>query len=136
MQAIVSTLLPDVADRVRIFAGDVVPRKKPDPAIYLLAAQELGLDPARCLVIEDSDIGLRAAKVRQRQRQRGERCREEITVDVWMYMSQSAGMKCVVTMSAYTRGEDFQGADVVLPEINFSLEDVVMGDSSQIIVRT
>jgi phosphoglycolate phosphatase-like HAD superfamily hydrolase len=32
---------------MRVFAGDVVPKKKPDPAIYLLAARELGVDPAR-----------------------------------------------------------------------------------------
>jgi beta-phosphoglucomutase-like phosphatase (HAD superfamily) len=37
----------DVARVMRVFAGDVVPKKKPDPAIYLLAAQELGVDPAR-----------------------------------------------------------------------------------------
>ncbi len=42
--------------------GDVVPKKKPDPAIYLLAAKELGVDPARCCVVEDSGIGLKAAK--------------------------------------------------------------------------
>lgn len=28
-------------------AGDIVPKKKPDPAIYLLAAQELNVDPTR-----------------------------------------------------------------------------------------
>lgn len=39
---------PEVAAAVRVFAGDCVPRKKPDPAIYLLAASELGVDPARC----------------------------------------------------------------------------------------
>lgn len=37
----------DVARVMRVFAGDVVPKKKPDPAIYLLAAQELGVNPAR-----------------------------------------------------------------------------------------
>lgn len=47
---------------MRVFAGDMVPRKKPDPAIYLLAAEELGLDPAKCWVVEDSEIGLKAAK--------------------------------------------------------------------------
>ncbi len=40
-------LCGQVAARMRVFAGDVVPKKKPDPAIYLLAAQELGVDPAR-----------------------------------------------------------------------------------------
>ena len=26
----------------------MVPKKKPDPAIYLMAAEELGVSPARC----------------------------------------------------------------------------------------
>lgn len=38
-------------------AGDDVPVKKPDPTIYRMAAESLGLDPADCLVIEDSAIG-------------------------------------------------------------------------------
>jgi beta-phosphoglucomutase-like phosphatase (HAD superfamily) len=37
----------DVAKVMRVFAGDIVPKKKPDPAIYLLAAQELHVNPAR-----------------------------------------------------------------------------------------
>lgn len=39
-----------------------VDRKKPDPEIFLLAAERLGLDPARCLVVEDAPNGVRAAK--------------------------------------------------------------------------
>jgi sugar-phosphatase len=35
---------------------------KPDPAPYLLAAQRLGVDPARCLVVEDAPAGLTAAR--------------------------------------------------------------------------
>ncbi len=34
---------------------------KPEPEPYLLAARRLGVDPARCLVFEDSDIGAEAA---------------------------------------------------------------------------
>ena len=52
----------DVAAVMRVFAGDVVPKKKPAPDIYELAAAELGVDPARCVVVEDSRIGLAAAK--------------------------------------------------------------------------
>lgn len=44
------------------FCGDAVPRKKPAPDIYLLAAERLGVSPAGCVVVEDSGIGLRAAK--------------------------------------------------------------------------
>ena len=38
-------------------AGDDVPVKKPDPTIYRMAAEQLGIDPADCLVVEDSAIG-------------------------------------------------------------------------------
>ena len=45
---IVDVLLgEDIAKNMRVFAGDVVPKKKPDPAIYLLAAKELGLKSER-----------------------------------------------------------------------------------------
>jgi sugar-phosphatase len=35
---------------------------KPDPEGYLLAARQLGVDPARCVVIEDAPAGIRAGK--------------------------------------------------------------------------
>ena len=38
-------------------SGDDVARTKPDPQPYLLAAELLGVDPVRCVVIEDSPIG-------------------------------------------------------------------------------
>jgi HAD superfamily hydrolase (TIGR01509 family) len=38
-----------------------VAHPKPAPDIYLLAAQKLGKDPARCLALEDSPAGIRAA---------------------------------------------------------------------------
>jgi beta-phosphoglucomutase-like phosphatase (HAD superfamily) len=38
-----------------------VPSGKPSPASYRLAAQRLGVAPARCLVLEDSRVGARAA---------------------------------------------------------------------------
>ena len=40
---------------------DDVENGKPDPEIYLLAARELGIPPAECLVIEDSPTGVKAA---------------------------------------------------------------------------
>lgn len=40
---------------------DDVTRPKPDPEPYLLAARLLGVDPRRCLVFEDSEIGAEAA---------------------------------------------------------------------------
>jgi HAD superfamily hydrolase (TIGR01509 family) len=74
-----------------ILAGDVVSRKKPDPEIYNLAAQLLNLDPARCVVIEDSRNGLLAAL--------------------------AAGMHCIVTTNGYTEHEDFSRADLAVNEL-------------------
>ena len=42
--------------------ADDVEVGKPDPAPYLLAAARLGVDPARCLVVEDAPAGLAAAQ--------------------------------------------------------------------------
>jgi HAD superfamily hydrolase (TIGR01509 family) len=42
--------------------GDDVSEKKPSPMIYNEARERLGLDKDRCVVIEDSMVGLRAAK--------------------------------------------------------------------------
>ncbi|XP_010515157.1 PREDICTED: haloacid dehalogenase-like hydrolase domain-containing protein At3g48420 [Camelina sativa] len=102
VSAIVSCLLgPERAEKIKIFAGDVVPKKKPDPAIYNLAAETLGVDPSKCVVVEDSGIGLAAAK--------------------------AAGMTCIVTKSGYTADEDFENADAIFdcigdpPEERFDL---------------
>jgi HAD superfamily hydrolase (TIGR01509 family) len=71
-----------------VLAGDVVRAKKPAPDIYLLAAERLGVLPSDCVVIEDSNNGVVSAV--------------------------TACMKCVVTVSGYTREEDFSQADIVL----------------------
>jgi len=73
--------------------GDDVPRLKPDPVIYQTAAERLCVDPGRCVVVEDSMVGLRAAK--------------------------GAGMKCLITYTTSTAGEDFygEGADAKVPEL-------------------
>ena len=42
-------------------SGDEVPRGKPAPDVYLLAAERIGVDPAQCLALEDSPTGARAA---------------------------------------------------------------------------
>lgn len=78
-------------DKFQIFAGDVVEKKKPSPDIYNLAKDTMGLDPAKCIVIEDSGIGLAAAK--------------------------GANMNCLVTKSSYTVNEDFSKADKVVDEL-------------------
>jgi len=88
VRAVVETLLPDFAASMRIFAGDCVPNKKPDPEIYLLASQELGLAPMKCVVLEDTNIGVQAGR--------------------------DAGMNVVATKSFYSKDEDFSGADLVV----------------------
>jgi beta-phosphoglucomutase-like phosphatase (HAD superfamily) len=45
-----------------VTGGDEVPRGKPDPAIYLLAASRLGAAPADCIAFEDSENGAKAAQ--------------------------------------------------------------------------
>lgn len=51
-----------VADRFRVtVSSEEVPRGKPAPDVYLAAAERLGVEPARCLAIEDSSNGLRSA---------------------------------------------------------------------------
>jgi HAD superfamily hydrolase (TIGR01509 family) len=45
-----------------IVSGSDVARTKPFPDIYLLAAERLGLPPARCLALEDSESGVKAAR--------------------------------------------------------------------------
>ena len=74
-----------------VHAGDVVSKKKPDPAIYELAKQTLGLPTHECVVVEDSRNGLLAAT--------------------------GAGLPTLITTSTYTKDEDFTGALQVVPEL-------------------
>jgi HAD superfamily hydrolase (TIGR01509 family) len=74
-----------------VFAGDIVPAKKPDPAIYVLALEQLGLQPGDAIVIEDSRNGLLAAV--------------------------GAGLRCVVTVSGYTADEDMHEAVLVVTSL-------------------
>ena len=55
---------PDLARRLqgRLFSGVDLKMLKPAPDLYLHAARALGADPARCVVIEDSATGARAAR--------------------------------------------------------------------------
>ncbi len=72
-------------------AGDIVPAKKPAPDIYLHAMREMGANPDTTLAMEDSANGWQAAR--------------------------DAGLRCVVTVNDYTRGQDFSGADLVVSEL-------------------
>lgn len=42
--------------------GDMIAHKKPHPEIYLRAAEEIGLDPAQCVAVEDAITGIASAK--------------------------------------------------------------------------
>lgn len=58
--------LPDGRTLLSIFDADLsgrdVPRGKPDPAIFLLAAEALNIPPSQCLVVEDAPSGIKAAR--------------------------------------------------------------------------
>jgi HAD superfamily hydrolase (TIGR01509 family) len=44
-----------------IVSADDVSRGKPDPEVFLTAAQRIGREPARCVVFEDALVGIEAA---------------------------------------------------------------------------
>jgi HAD superfamily hydrolase (TIGR01509 family) len=79
------------AARFAMFAGDIVPAKKPDPAIYNLAIERMGIAPEDAIVIEDSRNGLLAAV--------------------------GAALRCVVTVSSYTTEEDMSEAVLVVTSL-------------------
>ncbi len=79
------------AARFAVFAGDAVVAKKPDPAIYELGLERLAISPEDAIVIEDSRNGLLAAV--------------------------GAGLRCVVTVSGYTIGEDMSEAVLVVTSL-------------------
>jgi mannitol-1-/sugar-/sorbitol-6-phosphatase len=45
-----------------LVSSDGLERGKPDPACFLIAAERLGADPARCVVLEDAPAGIRAGQ--------------------------------------------------------------------------
>ncbi|MEV7859854.1 HAD family hydrolase [Streptomyces hirsutus] len=48
-------------DDERIFSSQDVGRGKPAPDLFLYAAERMGVAPARCVVVEDSPLGVQAA---------------------------------------------------------------------------
>ena len=79
-------ILSDISFDV-VIAGDMVKKKKPDPEIYKLAMEILGVSPESTLVVEDSHIGVTAAK--------------------------SAGCTVLATYNGYTKEEDLSAADFI-----------------------
>ena len=63
---------------------DDVARIKPEPDLFLAAAEAIGVDPSEALVLEDSENGLRAA--------------------------HAAGIRCVIIHNPITAGGTFPGA--------------------------
>jgi beta-phosphoglucomutase len=92
-QANIDALLDELG--IRSFFGaeaaGATLRGKPDPAVFLLAAQLLGVEPAHCLVIEDAVAGVEAAR--------------------------RAQMRCVAVLTT-NPPEKLSGADVVLKDLN------------------
>ncbi len=71
--------------------GNEVVKSKPDPEIFLKAAQQSSSNPSQCLVIEDSMNGIRAAK--------------------------EAGMLCIGYANPGTGSQDLSKADLVVSDI-------------------
>lgn len=46
----------------KVGCGLDIIRSKPDPEVFLIAAKKLGQNPKNCLVVEDSEAGIQAAK--------------------------------------------------------------------------
>lgn len=76
-----------IADRFeQIVSSDVVARPKPAPDVYVHAAGLLGVEPGRCIVVEDTPTGLAAGR--------------------------AAGMHCVAFPNRWTVAMDLSMADV------------------------
>ncbi|MGE5608754.1 MAG: HAD family hydrolase [Bacillota bacterium] len=60
--AVVQQCIPNGQLVSAVAHGGEVSHGKPDPQVFLLAAQKLALKPAQCAVIEDSLVGLQAAR--------------------------------------------------------------------------
>jgi len=86
-KAITEKVLSDIKFDV-VLAGDVVEKKKPDPAIYNLALSMTGLDPDEVMVVEDSRNGVLAAK--------------------------AAHTNVIVTTNYYTEKEDLSSGDIIV----------------------
>jgi HAD superfamily hydrolase (TIGR01509 family) len=78
---------------------------KPHPEPYLLAVERSGCRKDECLVVEDSERGLRAAK--------------------------EAGLRCIVVPSEFTRGNNFAGAYKVLENITELLPELGLDEGGR-----
>jgi sugar-phosphatase len=93
--------LGGIADRFDVvYSAEEEERGKPDPGVYLTAARRLGVEPARCLAVEDSPNGVLAAT--------------------------AAGMTCVAIVPEPTSEAAFTQAHLVVRSIH-DLDDRVWG---------
>jgi HAD superfamily hydrolase (TIGR01509 family) len=81
-----------------VVTGDDVAHSKPDPEIYLTAAQRLGVRPAICVAIEDAPAGVEAAK--------------------------RAGMRCIAVTNSVAR-DQLQAADLIVDSLERDLASVL-----------
>ncbi|AVV41193.1 HAD family hydrolase [Streptomyces sp. ID05-04B] len=49
-------------DESRVFSSQDVGKGKPAPDLFLFAAERMGVEPGRCVVVEDSPLGVQAAR--------------------------------------------------------------------------
>ena len=81
-------------------AGDIVPNKKPAPDIYRWVLQQLSLQAAECLAIEDSAAGVQAAR--------------------------AAGVPVLLTRSRFTQAETIEGVVADLASLNdVEIDDLI-----------
>lgn len=74
-----------------VLTADEAPTKKPDPQVYEMALEELGVSPYEAVAIEDSRNGLLSAK--------------------------AAGIPCLITVSDYNVEQAFDEADLVVSDL-------------------
>ena len=79
-----------------ITSGNDVKRGKPSPDIFLLAAERIGAEPSECLVVEDSENGVRAAKA--------------AGMTALGYVNPTSGNQCLDMADAVT--DDFRKVDI------------------------
>jgi beta-phosphoglucomutase len=91
-----------------IVSMEDIQRGKPDPQVFEVAAQRLGIPAARCVVIEDAVAGVQAAK--------------------------AGGMKCIAVRFAGEHSESAlakAGADLVVPSLEQVTVETVRGVSQK-----
>ena len=79
-----------------ITSGNDVKRGKPSPDIFLLAAERIGAEPSECLVVEDSENGVKAAK--------------SAGMKALGYINPTSGYQCLDMADAVT--DDFRKVDI------------------------